>query len=262
MKRDAFYETLVHELNFQKKLFKDCTRKQRKVPAGYLYVRESAHNKQYYQITRKKINGVWKTKQRNITDKPAMVKRLAQKAANKKLKKIYAQNIKTMERVLEKYCPLTTEVLPEKCRELLKTENMLPRNYEKAPFDARYHIHGTACGIMVRSKSEALIANALWHYGIPFRYEEKFYHPDGTGVYFYPDFTIYLPDGRKIIWEQLGLLAKPGYCEDTAYKMNAYQQGGYVIGKNLILTQDDMDGGCDSAFVYHIIEEYILPYFV
>ncbi|MBP3384612.1 MAG: hypothetical protein J6M22_04000 [Firmicutes bacterium] len=258
---DSFYESLNNELGYQKKLLEKCMDDDRYPPAGYLFVRPMKNHALYYQVVKRKTKEGWKTRHKNITGDVKLIKRLSIKAANKKLRKIYETNISAMEKVLSAYCPLTVDLLPEKCREVLRKENSLEAGYEKAPFDPKAHIHGTACGIMVRSKSEALVANALWHYGIPFRYEEKFYHPDGSGEYFYPDFTIRLPDGRKIIWEQLGLLSKLGYCEDTARKLNAYQQGGFVIGKNLILTQDDLDGGCDSAFIYHIIENYILPYF-
>ena len=52
-----------------------------------------------------------------------------------------------------------------------------------------------------------------------------------------------------------------GMNRGNAKKMYTYNANHYVIGKNLIITQDDVDGGCDSALVYHIIENYILPYF-
>ena len=114
---------------------------------------------------------------------------------------------------------------------------------------------------MVRSKGEIIIANALWHYGIPFVYEEVFPYKNEEGKWYYPDFTIHLPDGRTIIWEHWGLLDNRSYCDRNAEKLYHFNLHGYTIGKNFIVTQDDVNGACDSAFIYHIIENYILPYF-
>jgi hypothetical protein len=36
---------------------------------------------------------------------------------------------------------------------------------------------------------------------------------------------------------------------------------GVYIGKNLIITQDDNEGNCNSAFTELIIRQFILPYF-
>ena len=150
--------------------------------------------------------------------------------------------------------------MPEQYKDIL-IENGKASEYKQCPFDPKVHIHATVCGIMVRSKAEVIIVNALWHYGILFVYEELFPHLSEDGSLIYPDFTIHLPDGRTIIWEHWGMLDKESYCERNAKKMYTYNANHYVIGKNLIITQDDADGGCDSALVYHIIENYILPYF-
>ena len=73
------------------------------------------------------------------------------------------------------------------------------------------------------------------------------------------NFTIWPPDGERLIWEHLGLLGEMGYCVENAYKLNSYQHNDLIIGKNLILTQDDSRGTCSSTVIYHIIETYILP---
>lgn len=51
------------------------------------------------------------------------------------------------------------------------------------------------------------------------------------------------------------------YCEENMYRLNTYHQHGYSIGKNLIITSDDINENCQSDIFYHIIETYILPYF-
>ena len=49
-------------------------------------------------------------------------------------------------------------------------------------------IHRALADIMVRSKSEVIIANLLFDRDIPFRYEIPLFAPDGT--FYLPDFTI------------------------------------------------------------------------
>ncbi|WP_251614160.1 hypothetical protein [Senimuribacter intestinalis] len=155
----------------------------------------------------------------------------------------------------ETYCEII------KLREKKTLEARLNQPYKKAPFNALSHKHETDYGELVRSKSEQLIANALYAYGIPFHYEEIFVYRKGVGSVIYPDFTILLPDGNVIIWEHLGLLSDLGYCQRTAEKLNIYQQNGYTIGKNLILTMDDSNQNVSSVLINHIIETQILPHF-
>ncbi|NBI64094.1 hypothetical protein D3Z38_13780 [Clostridiales bacterium] len=51
------------------------------------------------------------------------------------------------------------------------------------------------------------------------------------------------------------------YCVHNAQKLHNYQRNEVFIGKNLILTQDDSEGNCNSAFIWRIIKEHILPQF-
>ena len=103
--------------------------------------------------------------------------------------------------------------------------------------------HRTAFGDYVRSKSEVIIANALYGFGIPNHYEEELFFPDSDRL-FYPDFKIWLPKGRFLYWEHWGLLNKEIYRRDNIEKLAAYQENGLIIGDNLIITQDDADGNC------------------
>lgn len=128
-------------------------------------------------------------------------------------------------------------------------------------FDPNRHIHETTCGLLVRSKSEVIITNALTSYGIPFEYEKRFPYPDEKGNYFNPDFTFQLPDGQWKIWEHLGLLKNMEYCIHNAHKLNTYQKYGYLIGRNLIITQDDQNGNCSSLYIDKMIREHLLPYY-
>jgi exodeoxyribonuclease V alpha subunit len=69
-------------------------------------------------------------------------------------------------------------------------------------------IHQTLADIMVRSKSEVIIANMLAEREIPFQYEMPLYAPDGT--FYLPDFTITWA-GEAWYWEHLGRLDNEEY---------------------------------------------------
>ena len=129
------------------------------------------------------------------------------------------------------------------------------------PYESQYRIHETLSGIMVRSKSEVIIANILTRYGVPFMYEAPLEFSDGSGKIYYPDFTILLPMGKKKFWEHFGILNDFTYCDRTAKKLYTYQMNGILIGRDLIISQDDYRGNCNSAWIDEIVRTQLLPYF-
>ncbi len=81
-------------------------------------------------------------------------------------------------------------------------------------------IHNTYAGILVRSKSEVLIANALFSKQIPFRYEACLQLGSHT---VYPDFTIRHPVTKKIYyWEHLGMMGEEDYLDNALTKIRRY----------------------------------------
>ena len=260
-------ECLRAELAAQWKLKEHCENVLRKAPKGSLEIRSRKTGKAYYQ----QLGTSGKQRQINITDNPVMITRLTDKAIAQKVLPVCTKKVKVLERLLEKIDDRDLDEIiadmPEKYQGVLrarhnrKLEAWKSAKFVQCPKNPEKHIHETICGEMVRSKSEVIIANALTAAGIPFHYEELFprYGEDGRKIY--PDFTIMLPNGTKIIWEHFGLLTDIDYCVKNAYKLHTYQHGGYTIGKNLILTQDDNKGNCSSAQIQKIIEEQLLPFF-
>ena len=91
----------------------------------------------------------------------------------------------------------------------------------------------TKMGIIVRSKSEVIIATALYDNNIKFEYEKPIKISD---VIYYPDFTVEKKNGDIILWEHLGLIDNPDYRNKVYRKILKYNENGYYQGKNLILT--------------------------
>lgn len=117
-------------------------------------------------------------------------------------------------------------------------------------------IHKTLPNIMVRSKSEELIANSLYINRIPFRYECALQLDD---LVFFPDFTILHPKTNKLIyWEHFGMMDNPTYCEKSFRKLNCYGLHGIIPTLNLICTYETSNHPIDSAQILQIIEQYFL----
>lgn len=91
----------------------------------------------------------------------------------------------------------------------------LPGYYEE------YKVIATLADYFVRSKSEALIANALHASGLDFSYEKPLFAPDGT--MYLPDFTVTF-QGNDYYWEHWGFLDNEKYAAHTAEKKNWYEK--------------------------------------
>ena len=125
-------------------------------------------------------------------------------------------------------------------------------NYPTNPYKTEKCIYLTDSGGMVRSKSEKLIADRLWGFGIDFRYEAQIVI---GGKVFYPDFTIRAKDGRIILWEHFGLLGEKNYEQNALAKIDAYRNGGFKQHTNLICT--DEEDIVSTAVIDGIIKRYL-----
>ena len=112
-------------------------------------------------------------------------------------------------------------------------QNEKYNNKKIRPDDIRYE---TQRGEIVRSKSEVIIADALYYAGVPYHYEKPLQL--GNRI-IYPDFTVLNVRTRKeYYWEHLGLLDNEDYLDKTLRKLDDYELHGISEGDNLILTRE------------------------
>lgn len=120
-------------------------------------------------------------------------------------------------------------------------------------------LYQTERGENVRSKSEVIIADKLFHAGIPYKYEQPFETASG---YLYPDFTVLRTSTRdEIVWEHFGLMDNVDYCNRCIKKLNAYSQEGIFPGKGMIATFETSSSPLNIRQIDQIIsmiqDEYV-----
>jgi hypothetical protein len=114
-------------------------------------------------------------------------------------------------------------------------------------------VHRTERGEMVRSKSEAIIANILFHVGLDYRYEYPIEGVNRPGIR-RPDFVFLDADHQPIVWEHLGMLSDHDYSDRWQAKKEWYEANGFREGMNLFVTQDDEGTGLDSREIRSLAE--------
>ena len=265
-----FQKMIQLELLKQRQMLLDQQQILTASPEGFLFPRQRKHSRSYYHQHKVRDGRSWQTVQSNITEDYEMQRRLLDKRLAEKSVKALQNNIPLLMKLQEKYQSVDlydlAKQIPTDYDELLKRKELQEMlawqnaDYKRCPYYPERLTHRTAFGDFVRSKGEAIISNALYGFGIPNHYEEELFFPDSRRPY-YPDFKIRLPHEQYFYWEHWGLLNREKYRRDNIEKLAEYQENGLIIGHNLIITQDDADGNCQSQVIYDTIEKIILPRF-
>ncbi len=140
---------------------------------------------------------------------------------------------------------------------LINTDDWEYQPYEKSSDHPEHLLVQAPKDEKVRSKSEAMIAQALFNHQIPYRYE---YVHDFGGYQIASDFTILHPKtNEEHIWEHFGLADDPKYINSNiAIKIPRYLMNGYLPGSNFIMTFEDEKHPLSYLEVEEIIQKYFL----
>lgn len=126
--------------------------------------------------------------------------------------------------------------------------------YEKSDVRPDKLQHRTLKGDMVRSKSEAIIANLLYDRRIPYRYEENLVLGNELIA---PDFKIAVrTENRFKLLEHCGMISDPIYREKFKRRLEQYILNGYMPWRDVFFTFDDIDGNIDTQAIQRMIETY------
>lgn len=258
------HKLLEQELEELKLLQKESDKKLKKlkdIPKAKVYVSRSNGCSQYY------INSGEGKKYVKASDRKLVAKQVQldyELRVNSKLKVM----VKRLDRFLKNY---DIDALKEEydilCKEkqsliipVLKPQDQLIEEWDEYVIgDQNYYFKEgkfkTKKGEMVKSKSEKIIADYLYEYGIPYKYEPAIYFDWGESVF--PDFAILnVRTEQTIYWEHFGKLSDDEYAGKNFRKLLKYEEAGYRVGENMIIT---MESEKDPLNV-KIVEEKILKY--
>ena len=209
------------------------------------------------------------TRKRKLIEKDSgTVKGLLRKYYLQKEISALGKNEKLLEKTLESYTAFTPDGILEQMPERFKKfprEYFFPQPeendwagqpYEQSSYMPERKIHTTSRGLLVRSKSELAIAETLYKYEVPFRYEQLL----EIGAYkLAPDF---MPrnkrTGEQFYWEHCGMPENKEYMKHHKWKMNLYESVGIVPWKNLIVSYDGADGTLNIAEIESVIKNKLL----
>jgi len=134
-------------------------------------------------------------------------------------------------------------------------------------------IHRTRSGVLVRSKSEVIVADLLDSLGpISWKYEAPLFPANNPNDYRLPDFSIGF-QGDLYYWEHLGMLNLPSYQEGWERKRRWYEETMRipVVGDGapgvdvepgttpiVITSRDGADGSIDVPRLEALARRYIL----
>lgn len=220
----------------------------RKSPQGKIHIVKSRRRVQFYlRMESCDKSGTYIKKK----DEP-LIKRYLQKSYDEKVQKLVQKEIKSIENFLkhsenfnykiqqiysDNFQEVQKYITPVDCsdEDYINYWKNIP--YEKNPMPIQTTEYKTDSGEYVRSKSELNIANALWKFGIPYKYECPLKLKDGGVVY--PDFTILQVKNRQqLYWEHRGMMDDREYAKNAVKKLKIYSQNGIIVGENLIITEE------------------------
>ena len=113
----------------------------------------------------------------------------------------------------------------------------------------------TINGETVRSKSEKIIADLLYYYNVPYRYEMACTLNElGT---IYPDFTIYdIRKNRLVYLEHFGMIDNPDYSKKMIIRYNDYIKSGFA--DRLIISMESSTQPLNVKALIPLIKPYSL----
>lgn len=250
------------------------------MPDGKLVHVKAADGERYYV----EVRDGERPSRRGITRRPDLVATFARKEYLRKALAVIDHDVRTLERAVRRYKRFDPE----------EVVGSLSSAYRDLPLDAFYHplvdtvalsldttdeqriaSHAawgaeapgpsdylpegrtlrTSRGERMRSKAEVLIAETLYSYGIPFRYEQEL---EAGGATFHPDFTFEGAGGKEFYLEFCGMMDDPAYVEGHKRKRSAYEAAGIAEWDNIIYLYAS-GNSTDMMYVDSVVRTLVVP---
>lgn len=198
------------------------------------------------------------------------VRRLAQKAYDRKIKKLAERRLKQLRMIVREYKDNEIDTCYESLSDVRKSLitpvepvwEQKAAQWKAVPYQPKEFTEGapeiySKKGEHVRSKSEKIIADILFDAGIEYKYECPL-TLKGYGTV-YPDFTILSrKTGGEIYWEHDGRMDDPQYAEKAVKKIDTYIRNGIFPGDRLILSYETSDHILSDKTIHALIRKHLL----
>lgn len=257
-------ELLQNKIEEYEKNLAKVNKELESAPKGYIRVSYKHKCPQYYYLeNRNERNGKYLNKNHQ-----QLVKDIQLRDYNKKLKRELEHQLRSLRKCLATYsaekliqiyeqipAPRKTKITPKIITSAEYKERWEATKYTPKPFNETQPFLITANGEKVRSKSENIIADSLLRLETAYRYEAPVRI---AGITFHPDFIcLNLRTRQEVLWEHLGLMDDADYATTAIEKIRLYEQSGYKLGENLILTAETREHPLNSQEVEQIINKYL-----
>lgn len=262
----SFEDMTLLDITVEKALLNTCRSLLKKLPRGKLKHNTYKNNRHYY--LKRPSDPKYITVKKGDKELIALARALRKRKWLETMVKVLEQNLFVENHIQQLYRAYDyssiRKLVPDAYKFLEKTEwdRMLAKEgcsdqviQSENPYFRENLVFCTSFGLLVRSKSEVIIAELLHAAGIPFRYEPKIMleAPDGTYKEYYPDFVLLHPKGGNLYWEHIGKFGDEEYRRRNDAKYQAYFHNHITIGSNLIITCDNVDGVPDIQMIKEII---------
>lgn len=250
-----------------------------KAPKGRIRISQNGGHPEYYLVTER---GSLRGKYLPHSQK-TLTRQLAQKDYDARLIKLLQKEISALQNYMKQtsngraiselydsLCPARRSLITPA---ILTNEQYAARwqdvSWTGRPFASDAPYICTARGERVRSKSEVIIADTLFRYNIPYRYEfpitlKRSNSADirrdfGSSITLYPDFLCLNTRTRtEFYWEHFGLMDSTEYSNNAAGKLRLYTENGILAGRNLIITMETQTEPPSIKALEKLIEEFLL----
>ena len=240
----TFKDMLIQKLEHYLKIEKILNRIKTPDVKGHISIRNKG-NPQYYHCIR---NPVTNELERNYVDASnlQLAKQVASNQYYLKLRRIVNKRLKQILSILRDYEENEVDLVYEKYsiekRRLftpiqptyaIKLESWKTEKYTGLGFSITQNKIITKKGEMVRSKSEKILADTFFDFGIEYKYECPLQLKNNVTIY--PDFTFLHPlNHDEIYWEHFGMMDDPTYATKAIKKIGLYENNGIFRTERLI----------------------------
>ncbi|MBQ8139540.1 MAG: hypothetical protein IJ195_08820 [Lachnospiraceae bacterium] len=204
---------------------------------SYQYYLQNPDNKRKY-IRKSEYETVQKVLQlgydeevlKALHDKKLVLERFLAKYKPFSLETLYTGLSDGRKAMIKTIYPTDTEFINDWYKDFVEDDNPYPKETS----------YRTDRGESVRSKSEKIIADILYKYGIPYVYEPKLRLNNGKNLF--PDFALLDLKARKTIyWEHFGLASDGEYASKAMTKLGVYENEGFVVGRDLLFSVESSE---------------------